>query len=122
MNIAYEEIKCRSGVNKVSWADWTGMVLCRLAGKSGQGRVFLLALEWPTSQFCYIYCVEFGRGKKLETALLSLSILWKKDIISNIFNLNCSFLRFPPAFIKREASLRIYFKRVGFSPSVPFYP
>ena len=49
----------------------------------------------PTSQFCFIYCVEFGRGEKLETALLSLSILCKKDMISSVADPDPVFLGQP---------------------------
>ena len=75
MYVAYEEMKCRSGVNKVSWADRTGMVLCRLAGKSEQGRVTLLARHGPLHNFAIFIVLNFERGEKLETALLSISIL-----------------------------------------------
>ena len=68
-------MKCRSGVNKLRWADRTGMVLCRLAGKSGQGRVFLLARQAPLYNFAIFIVLNFERGEKLETALLSISIL-----------------------------------------------
>ena len=68
-------MKCRSGVNEVSWADPTGTVLCRLAGKSGQGRVFLLARHAPLHNFAIFIVLNFERGEKLETALLSIYIL-----------------------------------------------
>ena len=69
-------MNCCSGVNKLSWADRTGTVLCRLAGKSGKGRVFLLARHSPLHNFPLFVVLNFERGKKLETALLSISILW----------------------------------------------
>ena len=74
VRIAYEEMNCRSGVNKVSWADRAGKVLCRLAGKSRQGRVFLLAQQ-PLHNFAIFVVLNFERGEKLETALLSIPIL-----------------------------------------------
>ena len=66
-----------SGVNKVSWADRTGTVLCRLAGKSEQGRVFLLARHGPLHNFAIFIVLSFERGEKLETALLSIYIPWR---------------------------------------------
>ena len=59
-------------MNKVSWADRTGMVLCRLAGKSGQGRVFLLGRHGPLHNFAIFVVLNFERGEKLEIALLSV--------------------------------------------------
>ena len=64
-------------MNKVSWADRAGTVLCRLAGKSGQGRVFLLARHGSLHNFAIFVVLNFERGEKLETAILSISILWK---------------------------------------------
>ena len=72
----YEEMKCRIGVNKVSWADLAGMALCKLAGDSGQGRVFLLARHSQLHTFALFSVLNFERGEELETALLSISILW----------------------------------------------
>ena len=62
-------------MNKISWADRTGTVLCRLAGKSRQGRVFLLARHEQLHNFSIFIVLNFERGEKLETALLSISIL-----------------------------------------------
>ena len=86
-------MKCRSGVNKVSWADRTGSVLCRLAGKSGQGRVLLLARHAKLHNFAIFIVLNFERGEKLETALLSISILWQHPILSLFF----SFSSCPPS-------------------------
>ena len=69
-------MKCRSGVNKVSWADRTRTVLCRLARKSGRGRVFLLSRHGPLHNFAIFIVLNFERGEKLGTAILSISILW----------------------------------------------
>ena len=68
-------MKCRSGVNKVSWADRTGTVLCGLAGDSEQGRVFLLGRHGQLHTFAIFSVLNFERVEELETALLSISIL-----------------------------------------------
>ena len=65
--IADEEMKC--------WSNRTGTVLCRLAGKSGQGRVYLLARHGQLHHFAIFEVFNFERGEKLETAILSISIL-----------------------------------------------
>ena len=80
-------MKCWSGVNKVSWADRARTVLCRLAGKSGKGRVFLLARHGPVNNFAIFVVLNFERGEKLETAILSISILWLKDKVGIIWAL-----------------------------------
>ena len=90
-------MKCRSGVNKVGWADWTRTVLCRLAGKSGQGQVFLLARHGPHHNFALFIVLNFERGEKLETALLSIYILWSGPIIDSLIgnlNLKCNIASF----------------------------
>ena len=68
-------MKCRSGVNKASWADRTGTVLCRLAGDSEKGRVFLLARHGQLHTFAIFSVLNFEIGDELETALLSKAIL-----------------------------------------------
>ena len=52
--------------------------LRRLAGKSEQGRVFLLARHGQLHNFAIFIVLNFERGEKLETALLSISILWEE--------------------------------------------
>ena len=82
-------MKCRSGVNKVSWVDRTGTVLCRLAGKSGQGRVFLLARHGPLHNFAIFVVLNFERGERLETSSdyiysLLLRFPWYHTPISSV--------------------------------------
>ena len=69
-------MKCRGGVKKVSWADRAGTALCRLAGNSEQGRVYFLARHGQLHTFTIFSVLNFERGKEIETALLSIYILW----------------------------------------------
>ena len=69
-------MRCLGGVNKVSWADRAGMVECGLAKNSEQGRVFLFAQHGQLHTVAIFSVLNFERGEELETALLSIYILW----------------------------------------------
>ena len=98
--IAYEEMNCRSSVNKVSCANRTETALCRLAGDSEQGRVFLLARHGQLHTVAIFSVLNFEKGEELEIALLSISILWPE----------CTILLQPEFLYTREVMYR------------PFYP
>ena len=62
-------------MNKLSWADRTGTVLCRLAGKSGQGQVFLLARHGPLYNFAIFVVLNFERVYNVPTFAENVSTL-----------------------------------------------
>ena len=53
-------------MNKVSWADRARTVLCRLAGDSEQGRVFLLARHDQLHTYAIFSVFNFERGRNLR--------------------------------------------------------
>ena len=75
--IAYEEMKCRAGVNKVSWACWLGM-----ASRAG----YFFARHGQLHTVAIFNVLNFKRGEELETALLAIHILCSMKAWSNKFS------------------------------------
>ena len=67
-----EEITCRSGATKPSWADLAGTVQLRLAGDGGQGRELFLARHGQLHTFAAASVFTSERGEELKNAVLSL--------------------------------------------------
>ena len=73
-------MKCRSGVNKVKAGQTgPGRFCAGWLGNPDRGQVFLLARHGQLHNFAIFIVLNFERGEKLETALLSLSILWENQ-------------------------------------------